>query len=174
MGGWQIISALCSPDGVADLMRSRWGSTGGAKLLPNGAPAWLNGCGWDTEASAITPRWLHGKPADAPTFTIKATQINRYAAQLPDDIKQQLLQCRNASQENAVLRGSFCHCGSSPCGYPYMKDLICPPTVEQKNNADAEHWRIRCWESLVLAKALALNESPADTDSQLELFEVAT
>ena len=166
MGGWQIVAALCSPDGVADLMRSRWGSTGGGEL-PNGAPSWLDGCGWDTDAGTITPKWLHGRPEDAPSFTIKAAQINRYAAQLPDDIKQKLLDCRAESAANAVLRGNFCRCGSKPCGYRYIKGRICPPTVEQENQADADYWRIRASEYRVLAKALVLNE---EAEEQLELF----
>ena len=171
MGGWQIVSALCSPDGTADLMRSCWGSTGHSGDLPNGAPKWLDGCGWDTNASTITAHWLRGKPAEAPELTIKAAQINRYAAQLPDSIKQELLECRAASTGNAVLRQRFCRCGSKPCGYPYIKDKICPPTVEQENQAEADYWRIRAWEYRVLAKALELND--ASSGDQLELFGAA-
>ena len=168
MGGWQIVGALCSPDGVKALMTSRWGSTGGGRPSDQ-APEWLDGCGWETEAGKITPKWLRGKPAGAPTFTITAANINRYAAQLPDDIKAELIDCRDQGTANAVLSHRFCRCGSDPCGYRYLKDRICPPTPEQENQARADYWRIRALEHVVLAKALGLNR-PAD--DQLELFEV--
>jgi hypothetical protein len=170
MGGWQIVDALCSPEGVKALMGSRWGSTGKSRELPNGAPSWLKGCGWETEASTITPRWLGGRPTNAPTFTIKPAHINSYAAVLPEPIKEQLLECRAESQANAVLQYRFCRCGSKPCGYRYLKDRICPPTPEQENQAHADYWRIRALEHVVLSKALALKDEPA----QLELFGAAS
>ena len=149
---------------------SRWGSTGGGELPPD-APEWLNGCGWETEASTIAPRWLGGRPADAPTFTIKPAAINRYAAQLPDDIKEELLACRNAGTANAVMRYRFCHCGSKQCGYGYLKDRICPPTPEQEQEASEEYWRIVEWQKPVLARALGLDGQPhLDEVGQLELF----
>lgn len=172
MGGWQIISALCSTDGTRQLMNSRWGSTGGGDV-PESAPDWLDGCGWDTEAATITPRWLHGKPKNAPTFTIKPAAINRYSAELPEDVKAELLECRNAGTANAVMSGRFCHCGSTPCGYRYLKDRICPPTEDQEQEARDEYWRIRDWQDDLLLRALGLVECAVADDGQLELFEVA-
>lgn len=166
MGGWQIVSALCSPEGVRALMNSRWGSTGGGQL-PADAPAWLEGCGWETETSTIAPRWLGGKPANAPTFTIKPAAINRYAAELPASIQAELAQCRSASQANAVLKYRFCRCGSKKCGYGYLKDRICPPTQAQEQAADDEYWRIIEWQDRLLPVALGLG---VHMPGQLELF----
>jgi hypothetical protein len=166
MGGWQIVSALCSPEGTKSLMNCRWGSTGGNP--PPEAPTWLQGCGWETESSTISPRWLGGKPADAPTFTIKPAAINRFAAELPDDIKAELLACRNAGTANAVMRYRFCRCGSKKCGYGYLKDRICPPTAEQEQAATDEYWRIVEWQDRLLPVALGLG---VDAPGQLQLFE---
>jgi hypothetical protein len=171
MGSWQIVHALCSPDGTRGLMNSRWGSTGGGALPPD-APEWLNGCGWETEASTIAPRWLGGRPAAAPTFTIKPAAINRYAEQLPEEIKAELLDCRNAGTANAVLKYRFCRCGSKKCGYGYLKDRICPPTPEQEKAADEEYWRIVEWQGTVLRRALALDGQ--SEGNQLQLFEAVS
>ena len=166
MGGWQIVAALCSPEGTKSLMNSRWGSTGGN--IPPQAPEWLKGCGWETESSTISPRWLGGKPAGAPSFTIKPAAINRYASELPEDIKAELLACRNAGQANAVLKYRFCRCGSEKCGYGYLKDRICPPTEAQEREADDEYWRIIDWQDRLLPVALSL---AVGSSGQLELFE---
>ena len=167
MGGWQIVCALCSPEGTKSLMNSRWGSTRGG-YLPTQAPEWLKGCRWETESATISPRWLSGKPADAPTFTIKPAAINRYAAELPDDIKAELLACRNAGIANAVMQYRFCRCGSKKCGYGYIKDRICPPTAEQEQAATDEYWRVVEWQDRLLPVALGLGVHAA---GQLQLFE---
>jgi hypothetical protein len=167
MGGWQIVSALCSTEGTKALMNSRWGSTGGAHI-PADAPEWLHGCGWETEASTISPRWLGGRPAQAPTFTIKPAAINRFSESLPDDVKAELLACRNAGTANAVLRYRFCRCGTKKCGYGYVKDRICPPTAEQEQAADQEYWRVVEWQDRLLPVALGLGVAAI---GQLELFE---
>jgi len=173
MGGWQIVSALCSPEGTRALMNSRWGSTGGGHI-PEGAPEWIQGCGWETEAATITPKWLGyadrhgGRPAQAPKFTIKPAAINRYAESLPDDVKAELLACRNAGTANAVFRYRFCRCGTKKCGYGYLKDRICPPTAEQEQAADQEYWRVVEWQDRLLPVALGLGVAAT---GQLELFE---
>ena len=164
MGSWQIVHALCSPDGVTKLMQSCWGSTGGTAEIP-GAPAWVNGCGWDTSGGTITAR--NG-------VRIKAAEINRCAAQLPDDIKAELLACRNAGTANAVLKYRFCRCGSKKCGYGYPKDRICPPTPEQEQAADEEYWRIVEWQGKVLRRALALDGQSHIEGDQLQLFEAVS
>lgn len=166
MGGWPIVAALCSPEGVSALMRSRWGSTSGHAADLDGSPEWLKQCGFETSAGTIFAR-----ARKLPGLKIKAADINRFAAQIPKSIKDELLECRNAGTANAVLRGRFCHCGDHARSYPYQKDAICPPTVEQENEAKAEYWRIRAWEHVVLAKALGLSRHNwIDGVEQLELF----
>lgn len=171
MGGWQIVHALCSPDGVSALMQSRWGSTSGRASDLNGSPKWLEGCGFETSAGVITAR-----SRKVPAVKIKAAEINRFAATIPDDVKNELIDCRNASTANAVMRYRFCHCGPNhDTAYPWEKDRICPPTAEQENKASAEYWRIRAWEHILLAKALGLNgRSQLAECEQLELFEAAS
>lgn len=165
MGGWQIVQALCSPDGVAALMRSQWGSTSGRAADLNGSPEWLTGCGFETSAGVIFAR-----ARKLPGLKIKAADINRFAATIPKPIKDELIECRNAGTANAVLRGRFCHCGHHKTSYPYQKDAICPPTVKQENDATAEYWRIKAWEHVVLAKALGLSRDSWLDSQQLELF----
>lgn len=167
MGSWQIVHALCSPEGVTKLMQSCWGSTGGRCDYLDNAPAWLQNCGWDTYGGVITARTQSG-----PQIKIKAAEINRYASQLPADIKAELIECRNAGTANAVLRGRFCYCGRHDKTYPNEKDRICPPSPEQESQATADYWRIRALEYVVLAKALGLNASFLCEEGQLELFEV--
>lgn len=165
MGGWQIASALSSPDGVSYLMGTMWGSTGGrshASDLPD-APAWLGG--WDTRSNTITARHQGG-----PQVTVTAKEINEFAKQLDPVIKAEMVQCRNASSANAILTGRFCHCGSDPCGYAYMRDRICPPTEQQEADARAEYWRVRDWQDDLLARVL-LSGAPGD---QLDLFGAAS
>lgn len=172
MGGWQIVDALCSPEGVSALMRSRWGATSGRASDLNGSPQWLEGCGFETSSSVITAR-----SRKLPAVKIKAAEINRFAATIPADIKDELIECRKASTDNAVLRHRFCHCGRDhETSYPWDKDRICPPTLKQENDASAEYWRIRAWEHVVLAKALGLNRQAQSCESagQLELFDVAS
>jgi hypothetical protein len=161
MGGWQIVAALCSSEDVTKLMQSCWGSSAGRSQVsdrPN-APAWLKNCGWDTSGGTITARGVGVK--------VKAAEINRYAKQIPDDIKAELLACRNAGTANAVLKYRFCRCGSKKCGYGYLKDRICPPTDAQEREADDEYWRIIDWQDRLLPVALGLN---ADAPGQLQLF----
>ncbi len=169
MGSWQIVHALASPEGVANLMRSRSGSTGGRASDLNGSPEWLADCGWEINGSVISARARR-----LPGLNIKAAEINRYAAHLPADIKAELVACRDAGTANAVLRARFCHCGHHDHAtyMPWEKDRICPPTVEQENNATADYWRIRAWQHVVLAKALGLNGRSHIANDQLDLFEV--
>lgn len=167
MGGWEIVGALASPDGVTKLMQSRWGSPGGRAADLNGSPEWLASCGWEISGGAIAARARR-----LPGLKIKAAEINRYAAHLPADVKAELVACRDAGTANAVLRGRFCHCGHHDQSYPWEKDRICPPTVEQENDASADYWRIRAWEHVVLAKALGLNGRSHIAGDQLDLFEV--
>lgn len=169
MGSWEIVHALCSPQGVTNLMQSRWGSSAGKAADLNGAPEWLESCGWEINGSVITAR-----ARKLPGLKIKAAEINRYASQLPAEIKAELIACRDAGTANAVLRGRFCHCGNHKKSYPWEKDSICPPTPEQENQADADYWRIRAWEHVVLAKALNLNgKQETAAGDQLELFGVS-
>lgn len=98
MGTWAIVWALASPDGVARLMQSCWGSTTGRAANMPGAPAWLRRCGFETQSGAV-----HARAAGV-SVRIKAAEINRYAAQLPVDIKAELVACRKASSENARCR----------------------------------------------------------------------
>lgn len=174
MGTWQIVHALCSPEGVTALMTSRWGSTGGRLTDLNDAPEWLKTCGWEISGGVI-----HARTRKLPGLKIKAAEINRFAAQLPDDIKAELIDCRNAGTANAVLRGRFCHCGNHQESYPWQKNAICPATMEQENQAAADYWRINAWQHVVLAKALGLNgcsgNTPENEESeQLQLFGVAS
>lgn len=168
MGGWEIVGALCSPEAVKKLMQSCWGSSGGrshASDLPD-APAWLKKCGWETSGGVITAK-NHGNP----NVKIKAADINRFAATIPDDIKAELLECRNAGTANAVLRYRHCYCGDSKRKH-FEKDVICPPTDEQERDCTNEYWRVIDWQKRVLVKALGLGESQV-TEDQLELFEVS-
>ena len=99
-------------------------------------------------------------------FVIEA--INRYAESLPDDVKAELLACRNAGTANAVFRYRFCRCGTKKCGYNYLKDRICPPTAEQEQAADDEYWRVVEWQDRLLPVALGLGVAAT---GQLDLFE---
>lgn len=167
MGSWQIVHALCSPDGVTKLMQSCWGSSGGRCVDLPKAPEWLQQCGWDTSGGTITARAQGG-----PQVKIKAAEINRYAAQLPADIKAELIACRNAGTANAVLGYRLCRNKHEHKHLPY-EDKICPATVEQENMQRAEYWRIVAWQHVVLAKALGLNGRSQVAGDQLDLFEVA-
>lgn len=71
--------------------------TGRAADMP-GAPAWLRRCGFETQSGAV-----HARAAGV-SVRVKAAEINRYAAQLPVDIKAELVACRKASSENARCR----------------------------------------------------------------------
>lgn len=169
MGGWEIVHALASPDGVTHLMQSCWGSSGGRANCDDlpGAPRWIKGCGWETRGGVIYACGQGG-----PHVKIKASELNRFSKELPADIRAELVACRDAGTANAVLRGQFCHCGHHDQSYPWEKDRICPPTIEQENDASADYWRIRAWEHVVLAKALGLNGRPHIAGDQLDLFEV--
>ena len=165
MGSWQIIHALCSPDGVTKLMQSCWGSSGGSGNadIP-GAPAWVKNCGWDTSGGTITAR--NG-------VRIKAAEINRYAEQLPDDIKAELLDCRNAGTANAVLRYRHCYCGD-PKRKHLQEDVICGPSSAQERETTDEYWRIVEWQKPLLAKALGLDGQSHIEGDQLQLFEAVS
>lgn len=165
MGGWEIVGALCSPEGVTRLMQSCWGSTAGLACNRSGAPAWLKGCGWEISSGVITAR-PHS------VVKIKAAEINRYAARLPADIKSELIACRDAATANAVLRGRFCHCGDHTKSYLWQEDAICPPTAKQENDAQADYWQIKAWQHAVLAKALGLRGEQSADGEQLDLFGV--
>lgn len=167
MGGWQIVDALCSEDGVKKMMQSCWGSTGGkADNLPQ-APEWLNRCGWEIRSGTI-----HSRGHNVPDITINASAINRFAAQLPDEIKAQLKACRSAGTANAIEQSRHCYCGH-PERKHFEPDVICPPSTKQKNTVSAEYWRIRSWEQVLLAKALNLNGRSNSHSDQLDLFEVS-
>lgn len=175
IGGWEIVGALASPEGVTRLMQSCYSSTGGrgrADDLPH-APQWVRGCGWETSGGVIKARGQGG-----PHVTVKAAEINRYAKQLPADIKAEIIACRDAGTANAVLRGRFCLLKRTRPDHdhatymPWEEDRICPPTVEQENNAKADYWRIHAWQHLVLGKALGLDGRSHIAGDQLDLFGV--
>ena len=167
MGSWQIVSALCSPEGVTKLMQSCWGSSGGHSNADDvhGAPAWIKGCGWEISGGVIRARG-HG----VPHVTIKAKEINRYAAQLTADIKSELLECQKASTDNAVLGYRMCRNNREHTHLPYERDKICPVTEDQERERQDDYWRIVELQKLVLARALGLDGSSHVGSDQLELF----
>ena len=166
MGGWQIVSALCSPEGTTHLMQSCWSSTAGRAADMPGAPEWLRGCGFQTQGGVVAADRLNGT---APPVRVKAAEINRYAASLPADIKAELLACRNAGTANAVMGYRLCRRPGKHEHLPY-EDAICPATDEQHDEQTAEYWRVVDWQADVLAKALGLNGNPVEAE-QLDLFE---
>ena len=172
MGGWEITWALSGPDGVTRLMQSRWGSSGGHSTSTDGvpgAPRWIKACGWDTSGGAI-----HSRAQGGPQVRIKAAEINRYAAQLPDDVKAELSACRNASTANAVVRYRHCHCGDGKRHAKLEPDRICPPSAAQEQAAADEYWRIRDWEKSLLRRALGFDGQSHCAGDQLELFGANT
>jgi hypothetical protein len=169
MGTWQIVHALCSPEGVSALMQSHWGSTTGRCADLPDAPEWLHRCGFETYGGTITAR-----TQDCPPVRIKAAEINRYAAQLPADIKAGLIACRDAGAANAVLGYRLCRDKRKHTHLPMDRDKICPATVEQEAEQRAEYWRIVAWQHVVLAKALGLTGDSHVVGDQLELFGAAS
>lgn len=166
MGGWEIVGALCSPEGVAHLMQSCWGATcgrGGATDIP-GCPDWVRHAGWDIAGGTITARAQGG-----PHVKIKAAQINAYAKTLPADIKAELIACRDAGTANAVLGHRLCRQKRRHEHLPY-EDRICPATQEQLDAQAAEYWRVVDWQPVVLSRALGLNGQSHIEGDQLDLF----
>lgn len=169
MGTWQIVHALASPDGVKALMLSCWGSSGGradADDVP-GCPQWVKGCGWETSGGTITARAQGG-----PHVKIKAAEINRYAATIPADIKDELVACRNAGTANAVYGYRLCRDTREHTHLPYERDKICPATEAQEQQQRDEYWRIVDWQKRILIRALGLDGQSHIPGDQLDLFEV--
>lgn len=170
MGGWEIVAALCSPDGVDRLMRSCWGSTGGrshATEVP-GCPEWVRSCGWDIAGGTITGHTRGG-------LEVKVTgrAINRFADQLDDDTRAELIACNSASQANANLGYRMCRNTREHTHLPYETDRICPATDEQLDAHNAEHWRVVDWQKQLLPAALGLVGSRSGrrtVGEQLEMF----
>lgn len=160
VGGWAMRDCLIGPDGVKHLMQSMYGGT---RNTMEGAPPCMRGfqCGGGKIVSI-----------GAPVITVTTAQLNRFARTLPADLCEEMRECASASTRNAILSGQFCHCGSSPCGYAYMGDRICPPTEQQELDARAEYWRCNDWIDNLLDRALGFT-AEVEPVGQLELFEVS-
>lgn len=113
---------------------------------------------------------IKARAQGGPQVTIKAAEINRFIKAIPDEIRLELVACRDAGTANAVLRGRFCHCGNHETSYPWQKDRICPPTRKQEREADEEYWRIIDWQNSILSKALGVGGESWVEGDQLELF----
>ncbi len=150
VGGHQMLGCLAGSDGIDRLMQSKYGSTG---HLIEGGPDWLLH-GFDCGGGKIvTGTWWTTEKVD-PIVTVTKAQLARFARSLPAELVEEIQRCSAAITANAILRGRFCHCGSTPCGYAYMRDRICPPTEQQEADATAEYWRVRDWTDELLDRAL--------------------
>lgn len=167
VGGHQMLGCLAGPEGIDRLMQSMYDSTG---VRIDGGPDWLSH-GFDCGGGRIvTGTWWTVEKV-APVVTVTQAQLARYARSLPAQLVDEIQRCQAAITANAILRGRFCGCGSTPCGYAYMRDRICPPTERQQADATAEYWRCREWTDELLDKALGFEvDEDVQPVGQLELF----
>ena len=168
VGGWQMREALISPDGVTRLMQSMLGSNG---RRIDGAPEWMLGgfqCG---SGKVVAPEF------GVPVVTVTVAQINRFAASLPDEVKAELIACREAQQSESRRTWKWCFCGrEAEClraneGDPLYGGRHHPTDAEIEAHY-AEDWRVRDWQDDVLDRALGFTTADVETVGQLELFEV--
>lgn len=159
VGGWAMRDCLIGSAGVAHLMQSMYGGTGRAL---DGAPPYIRGfqCGGNKIVSTSVP-----------VVTVTTAQLNKYARSLPADLVAEMRECAAAALRNNILRQQFCHCGSTPCGYAYMGDRICPPTEQQELDARTEYWRCHDWTEDLLDRALGFT-TEVEPVGQLELFDI--
>lgn len=164
VGGWAMREALLSPGGVMRLMQSMYGSTGHPI---DGGPAWLaNGftCG---QGKVVSPGF------GEPLVTVTTAQINRYAASLSDELKAELVACRDASHAETQRTWKWCRCGSEvECRRSNAGDPHHHPTDAEEEAHYAESRRLREWTDDLLDRAFGF-EVVADPVGQLELFEYA-
>lgn len=160
VGGWAMRDCLIGPAGVTHLMQSCYGGT---RLPADGYPLHLKG--FECGRAKIVSRGI-------PVVTVTTAQLNTFARSLPADLVAEMRECASASTRNAILRGRFCRCGSTACGYAYMGDRICPPTEQQELDAHAEYWRCHDWTEDLLDRALGFT-TEVEPVGQLELFEVS-
>jgi hypothetical protein len=159
MGGWPIVWALCGPDGTQHLMASMWGGCG---KRVEGAPEWMTS--FETRSGKVYSPGFNDQ-----RVVVSAAQIDRFAAQLPAEIKAELQACRLAGIEENQRAERWCYCGrETECHKASGRHH--PSATE-----DQEHlhkvWSIRDWQSAVLAKALGLEGEPV---GQLDLFGAAS
>lgn len=158
VGGWAMRDCLIGPEGIAHLMQSCYGGT---RLPTDGHPPHIKG--FECGRGKIMSRGV-------PVVTVTTAQLSKYARSLPADLVAEMRECASASTRNAILSHRFCHCGSSPCGYAYMGERICPPTGQQEADARAECWRCHDWTEDLLDRALGFATTEVQV-RQLELFE---
>lgn len=166
MGGWPIVWALCGPDGTQQLMASMWGGCG---KRVDGAPEWMTS--FETRGGKVF------SPAFGdPRVVVTAAQIDRFAAQLPDEVRAELKACRAAGIEENQRTLRWCHCGrEAECLKANEGDRLYggrhhPTDADDQDHRD-RYWRIRDWEDRVLMKALGLMGGPV---GQLDLFGAAS
>lgn len=168
VGGWAMRECLISSGGVMRLMQSMYGSTG---HVIEGGPAWLAGgfsCG---QGKVVSPGF------GEPVVTVTVAQINRYAASLPDELKADLVACRDAQQAEAKRTWKWCHCGReadclrSNAGDPQHGRRYHPAEAEVQAHY-GELARLNDWQDNLLDRALGF-EVIGEPVGQLELFEVA-
>jgi hypothetical protein len=163
MGGWPIVWALCDPSGTKHLMESHWGGSRLAAI--EGAPKWMVSFGMD-RGKVVSPNF------QKPRVILSPAQINRYAEQLPEDVKAELKACRAAGIAETQRARQWCRCGrealchKSNAGDPLYGNRHHPSDAEDEAHL-VEVWRIRDWEAAVLARALRLDGEPVE---QLDLF----
>lgn len=160
VGGHEMLGCLADADGWEHLMQSMYQGSG---RCTEGGPEWLRGGFRCRNGRIASPEF-----GDA-VVTVTKVQLARYVLQLPGGLVDEMRACRAATTANAVLRGRFCHCGSTPCGYAYMRDRICPPTEQQETDAGAEYWRVHDWTDELLDRALGFDVA-TEPVGQLELF----
>lgn len=159
VGGWAMRDCLIGTEGVKHLMQSMYGGT---RVQNDGTPAHFRGfqCGGGKIVST-----------GVPVVTVTTAQLGQFARSLPPDLRDEMRECASASQRNNLLRHQFCRCGSTPCGYAYMGDRICPPTEQQELDARAEFWRCQDWTDDLLDRALGFI-TEIEPVGQLELFGI--
>lgn len=159
IGGWAMRDCLLGPAGTDHLMQScysSWGFSG-----PQGGPDWLTG--WNTAHGKITA------PQRGPVrITLTKAQINSYAAALPDDIRRELTDCRDAAHAEVQRTADWCHCAwqhqapnthSGPCTRYH-------PSDDEDDQHRARTRAIECWQTRLLHRALQLQCA----GEQLDLF----
>lgn len=165
MGGWQLVWALDSEDGIKRLFASAWGRAG--HKPQDGAPEWLTGFE------------IRGKQIDAPAYdrvpkvSITVKQLREFATSLPGEIQDELSACRSAGIAEAVRTHEWCRCpykDKAPNAHSGPCKRYHPTEAEDQAHRD-EYWRVVNWEGELIDRALGFDAEPV---GQLELFEVAS
>lgn len=151
VGGWPIAECLTDPKhGISRLMTSMLGASNGRRTKQ--FPEWLAtglACGNGRIVSPWT--WRPGS-AETPHAVVTSAQLARYAATVPDALRERLREQLRVNHEENIYWSTSCFCGAPDrhAADPIYRDRWHPTDAQRLEHNARYHANLEALNALVL------------------------